>query len=91
MEATQKKELHMYPPVSPIVFQIGPFSLHWYGLTMTLAIFLRTYVAGRFIRRHGCDGSAVWDMLMWVLLPAIVGARLYYIFIQAPRGPDGLD
>ena len=80
----------MYPPVGPIAFQIGPFSLHWYGLTMTLAIFLGTYIAGRFITRHGHDGSAVWDMLMWVLIPAIIGARLYYVFIQSPRGPDGL-
>ncbi len=81
----------MYPPVNPIVFQIGPFALHWYGLTMTLAIFLGTYVAGRYITRHGHDGSAIWDMLMWVLIPAIIGARLYYVFIQAPRGPGGLD
>jgi len=81
----------MYPPVGPIVFQIGPFALHWYGLTMTLAIFLGTYVAGRYITRHGHDGSAIWDMLMWVLIPAIIGARLYYVFIQAPRGPGGLD
>ncbi|GAC1433078.1 MAG: prolipoprotein diacylglyceryl transferase [Ktedonobacteraceae bacterium] len=81
----------MYPPVSPIVFQIGSFSLHWYGLTMTLAIFLGTYVAGRYITQRGHDGSAVWDMLMWVLIPAIIGARLYYVFIQAPRGPGGLD
>jgi phosphatidylglycerol:prolipoprotein diacylglycerol transferase len=81
----------MYPPVSPIVFQFGPFALHWYGLTMTLAIFLGTYVAGRYLTRHGHDGSAVWDMLMWVLIPAIIGARLYYVFIQAPRGPGGLE
>jgi phosphatidylglycerol:prolipoprotein diacylglycerol transferase len=82
----------MYPPVSPIVFQIGPFSLHWYGLTMTLAIFLGTFVASRFITRHGRDGSAAWDMLLWVLLPAIIGARLYYVFLQAPRsGPGSLD
>ncbi len=80
----------MYPPVGPIVFQIGAFSLHWYGLTMTLAIFLGTYVAGRYISRHGHDGSIVWDMLMWVLIPAIIGARLYYVFIQSPRGPNGL-
>ena len=80
----------MYPPVGPIAFQIGPFALHWYGLPMTLAIFLGTYVAGRYITRHGHDGSAVWDMLMWVLIPAIIGARLYYVFIQSPRGPNGL-
>jgi predicted AlkP superfamily phosphohydrolase/phosphomutase len=28
---------------------------------------------------------------LWVLIPAIIGARLYYVFIQAPRsGPNGL-
>jgi len=80
----------MYPPVNPILFQIGPFALHWYGVIMTLAIFLGTFVAGRYITRHGHDGGAIWDLLMWVLIPAIVGARLYYVFIQSPRGPDGL-
>jgi phosphatidylglycerol:prolipoprotein diacylglycerol transferase len=29
-------------------------------------------------------------MLLWVLIPALLGARLYYVFIQSPRGPEGL-
>jgi len=81
----------MYPPVSPIIFQIGPFALHWYGLTMTAAIFFGAFVASRYVARHGRDAGTIWDMLLWVLIPAIVGARLYYVFIQSPRGPDGLD
>lgn len=80
----------MYPPVNPILVQIGPFSLHWYGVIMTLAIFLGATVASRYLTRHGYDGSTVWDMLLWVLIPAIIGARLYYVFIQSPRGPNGL-
>lgn len=80
----------MYPPVNPIALQLGPFALHWYGLTMTAAIFLGTYVASRYVASKGQDGGAVWDMLMWVLVPAIIGARLYYVFIQSPRGPNGL-
>ena len=81
----------MYPPVSPIIFQIGPFALHWYGVTMTAAIFFGAFVASRFIARHGQDSGTIWDMLLWVLIPAVVGARLYYVFIQSPRGPDGLN
>jgi len=81
----------MYPPVNPILAPIGPFSLHWYGVIMTLAIFLGATTASRYITRHGSDGSAIWDMLLWVLIPGIVGARLYYVFIQSPRGPNGLD
>ncbi len=80
----------MYPPVNPILVQIGPFALHWYGVIMTLAIFLGATVASRYLTRHGYDGSTIWDMLLWVLIPAIIGARLYYVFIQSPRGPNGL-
>ncbi len=80
----------MYPPVNPILVQIGPLSLHWYGVIMTLAIFSGATVASRYVSRHGNDGSTIWDMLLWVLIPAIIGARLYYVFIQSPRGPNGL-
>src|SRR6266487_88531 len=81
----------MYPPVNPILVQLGPFSLHWYGITMTLAIFLGTLVASRYVERRGQNSGNIWDMLLWILIPAIVGARLYYVFIQSPRsGPNGI-
>src|SRR5579883_573698 len=75
----------MYPPVNPILVQIGSLSLHWYGIIMTLAIFMGALVANRYVARHGGDGQAIWDMLLWVLIPGIIGARLYYVFIQSPR------
>lgn len=58
---------------------------------MTAAIFFGTFVASRHVAHHGHDAGTIWDMLLWVLVPAIVGARLYYVFIQSPRGPSGLD
>lgn len=80
----------MYPPVNPIALQIGPLAIHWYGLTMTTAIFLGAFVASRFVSQRGQDGAKVWEALLWVLIPALVGARLYFVFIQSPRGPGGL-
>jgi phosphatidylglycerol:prolipoprotein diacylglycerol transferase len=58
---------------------------------MTLAIFLGALVASRFVAKHDGDGNVIWDMLLWVLIPALVGARLYFVFIQSPRGPDGIN
>jgi phosphatidylglycerol:prolipoprotein diacylglycerol transferase len=58
---------------------------------MTLAIFLGALVASRFVSRHGGDSNVLWDMLLWVLIPAIIGARLYFVFIQSPRGPNGIN
>src|ERR1700692_3952818 len=81
----------MYPPVGPILVHLGPLSIHWYGLTMTLAIFLGALIASRYVARHEENPNTIWDMLLWVLIPAIIGARLYFVFIQSPRGPNGLD
>ncbi len=75
----------MYPPVSPILIQIGNISIHWYGIIMTIAIFTGTYVASRYIARQKQDPNIIWEMLMWVLIPAFVGARLYFVFIQSGR------
>lgn len=45
----------MYPPVSPIIFEIGPFALRWYGLLMLTAILTAATVAGRYVARQGED------------------------------------
>ena len=80
----------MYPPVDPIIFAIGPFALRWYGLLMMAAILAATQVASWAVARQGEDPDNLWDMLFWSLIPGFVGARLYYVFIQSPRGPEGL-
>jgi phosphatidylglycerol:prolipoprotein diacylglycerol transferase len=79
----------MYPPIPPTI-QLGPLSIHWYGIIMVTAIFVGAWVASRYVTRKGQDGNRVWDMLLWVLIPALLGARLYFVFIQSPRGPNGL-
>lgn len=80
----------MHPPVDPIIFQIGPLALRWYGILLVTGMILAAWMASRYVTRHGQDGEKVWDMLVWVLIPGLIGARLYYVFIQAPRGPEGL-
>lgn len=80
----------MYPPVGPIIFEFGPFALRWYGLLMLTAILSAAFIAGREVERQGEDADNLWDMLFWILIPGFIGARLYYVFIQSPRGPEGL-
>ncbi|MCS7062133.1 MAG: prolipoprotein diacylglyceryl transferase [Anaerolineae bacterium] len=81
----------MYPPVDPVLIQIGPLSVRWYGLLVIGAVILGAWIASKYVARKGEDANHVWDGLLWVLIPALVGARLYYVFIQSPRGPDGFD
>src|SRR5438105_226495 len=80
----------MYPPFGPVIFQLGPLALHWYGVIIVVAILASALVASRYVARHGLNSNTIWDMLLWVLIPALIGERLYYVFIQSPRGPNGL-
>lgn len=80
----------MYPPVDPILIELGPLSLRWYGLLMMTAILLGAWVASNQVTRQGEDSDNLWDLLLWSLFPAFIGARLYYVFIQSPRGPEGI-
>ncbi|MEM7127454.1 MAG: prolipoprotein diacylglyceryl transferase [Chloroflexota bacterium] len=81
----------MYPPFDPIIFEFGPLALRWYGILLVSGMIAASWVASRYVFRKGEDGELVWDMLVWILIPALIGARLYYVFIQSPRGPQGFD
>ena len=73
----------MYPPVDPTIVEIGPFALRWYGLLMATAVITGSWFATKEIERRGKNPEDFWDMLSWVLIPAFIGARLYYVFIQS--------
>lgn len=81
----------MYPPVGPVLIEIGPLSLRWYGVLMVTAFIVAAAIAARYVERKGQSSSNVWDGLLWVLVGAVIGARLYYVFIQSPRGPNGIE
>lgn len=78
----------MFPPVDPILFEFDPLIVRWYGLLMATAVMVGATIASREVERQGQDSEDFWDMLFWVLIPGLVGARLYYVFIQSP--PENL-
>src|SRR5258708_34787128 len=45
----------------------------------------------RRARDHGLDDNHVWNGLMWAIIPAIIGARLYHVLTPTPSAiaPDG--
>ncbi len=79
----------MYPPIGPIIFQLGPLTLRWYGVLIMTGAFLATWTAARYVQRKEFDPETVWNMLLWVLFPGLLGARLYYVFVQSPRTQEG--
>ena len=56
--------------------------LHTYGLMLALGFIAAIWVAQRQARRQGQDAEAIGDLSFWILVAALVGSRVYYIFVN---------
>lgn len=76
--------------------EIGPFdiwgmtfnpTIHWYGLIIVIGILAATSMVAWLTKRDGDDPDIVWDGVIWVVLLAVFGARLWSVIF--PAGDDG--
>ncbi len=63
----------------PSGFNIGPLTIRFYGLLIVGGAMLATWIASRRARRYGENPDAAWDMLFWVFIAGVIGARLWHI------------
>jgi phosphatidylglycerol---prolipoprotein diacylglyceryl transferase len=65
--------------VHPIAFNLGNFSVHWYGVMMALAFLAGLWTASRRGLRDGLAPEKVLDLGPWLIVGAILGARILYV------------
>jgi phosphatidylglycerol:prolipoprotein diacylglycerol transferase len=68
----------------PILLQIGKVEIRWYGVMIALAFLAGTLLGVREARRRGYNPELIYDLLFYVMLAGIAGARLYYILFSNP-------
>lgn len=70
-------------------FNVGPLTIHYYGLIIMAGVLAGAYLADRRARRRGDDPDIVWDSLIWVLIGGIIGARVWHILTPPPSMVEG--
>ena len=50
-----------------------------YGLMMFVGFSSASYLAARRVLKIGQPPEAIWDMMMWALVPGLIGARVIYL------------
>lgn len=63
----------------PDAFQFGPFSVNWYGFMVALGFLAGLWTASRRGLRAGWNPETVLDIGPWLILGAVIGARLLYV------------
>jgi phosphatidylglycerol:prolipoprotein diacylglycerol transferase len=67
------------PPVHPVAFQLGSFTIYWYGILVAVGILLGLYTASRRSALDKLPREAVADLGTVLILGSLLGARLLFV------------
>lgn len=63
----------------PVFLNVGPLTIHWFGVCMALGFLAALYNWSRLARREGRDLAYCSDLLFWIVISGILGARVAYV------------
>jgi phosphatidylglycerol:prolipoprotein diacylglycerol transferase len=66
----------------PVVVQIGPLVLRWYGLLIATALLMGVTLSQAIAAKRKLEPDAVGDAILWIVGGAIPCARLYYVLFN---------
>lgn len=82
-----------FPQIDPVLLQLGPVKIHWYGVAYVLGIIIGWQWAVSLAKRFhtGFEKIDIDDAIMWILGGIVIGGRLGHIlfydlfrYLQAP-------
>ena len=71
--------------INPILFGFGHFAVRWYGIIVAGSIGLGAWVASREARRKGLSPEIFQDVLLWVIVGGLIGARAFHVMDHWPH------
>ncbi|PIW61231.1 MAG: hypothetical protein COW13_03465 [Candidatus Omnitrophica bacterium CG12_big_fil_rev_8_21_14_0_65_50_5] len=63
----------------PVICEIGPLKIYSYGLTAAVAFLVCCILAERDAKRVGIRSGVVSDLVLWLAVGGIIGARIFYV------------
>ena len=63
----------------PILFHLGSFPVHSYGVMIALAFLFGLWTATLRARRENISSEKIADVTLWLMVGAILGARIVYV------------
>lgn len=67
----------------PVLFRIGNFPIHSYGVFLALAFLCAILVTVRLAERDGLPRQKIYDLCLWMLLASLIGSKILMFFTEA--------
>ena len=75
-----------------LVVLFNTLQIRYYGIIIVAAMLIGAVVAARLARRDGRNPDHIWGARTWAIIPAIIGARLWFVLFPPQSYIDsGLD
>jgi phosphatidylglycerol---prolipoprotein diacylglyceryl transferase len=75
---------HFHWNINPILAQFGPFAIRWYGLCFAAAFLVGYWIMEWMYRKEGKSTEVLDSLLIYMLVGAVVGARLGHVLFYDP-------
>lgn len=72
----------MFQSPGAVAFNIGPISVHWYGILIAIGFLLALKICTEFAKEKGENPDTFVDLASIILISALLGARLYYVIFN---------
>lgn len=69
----------------PIIFQLGPVAIRWYGLLIASAVLIGVSLSQYLAQKRRVNPELLGDLAIWLVLGAIPCARIYYVAFEWPQ------
>ncbi|MBD1829645.1 prolipoprotein diacylglyceryl transferase [Microcoleus vaginatus GB1-A2] len=66
----------------PIIFQLGPAAIRWYGLLIASAVLIGVSLSQYLAQKRRVNPELLGDLAIWLVLGAIPCARIYYVAFE---------
>jgi phosphatidylglycerol---prolipoprotein diacylglyceryl transferase len=68
----------------PVLLRIGPATIHTYGTLLAFGILLSLWLAQRRAPAAGLDPDRVWNLGVYMVLAALLGAKVWLVLADWP-------
>jgi prolipoprotein diacylglyceryl transferase len=75
---------HFIWNIDPNILELGPLQLRWYGLLFVGSFFLGLMILQWIYKRENKDPAVLDNLLIYIMVGAVVGARLMHCFAYEP-------